>query len=180
MMNSRTPAVVMLGFAAFGAVGCGSIAANPIEKRSPGELTSASESDDPYACEVIATGDGVARSWVEEYSIVCKSADVPCSAGGYGQYHLEPQTGVVTGYQELAMACEHPCRIDSDCPAPASGTGVASCFIHPANPTPDPAGVCIVRCDGGRTCQDGFACSDNGSCVSEPYTFSVSYVLEAP
>lgn len=60
MMNSGTFAILALTSAILGAVGCGSISADPIEKPSPSELESLSvESNDPYACEVVQTGDGL-------------------------------------------------------------------------------------------------------------------------
>jgi hypothetical protein len=57
------------------------------------------------------------------------------------------------------MVCEHRCQSDSDCPAPDSGTGVATCLFF-ADPSVED-GTCVVSCDNGETCQDGFQCRES-------------------
>ena len=183
MMNSRTLTFLLLTSAVTGAIGCGSIAADPIEDPTPAELEGLNvDSNDPYACEVVQTGDGSATRWREEYSPVCKLTGTPCQYRGGGTYQADTATGRVTGHNELQMWCEHPCQTDADCPAPESGTGVATCLVHPADESADPVGTCIVRCDGGETCQDGFGCIDEPPgdgwpriCIGDPYGFDYSF-----
>lgn len=183
MMNSGTFAILALTSAILGAVGCGSISADPIEKPSPSELESLSvESNDPYACEVVQTGDGFATRWQEEYSPLCKLTGTTCQYRDGGSYQADTATGRVTGHIDLQMWCEHPCQTDSDCPAPESGTGIATCFVHPNEESENPVGTCIVRCEGGETCQDGFGCIDEPPasgwpriCIGDSYGFDYEF-----
>lgn len=185
-MNSQPFTFLMVTSAIFGALACGNITADPIQKPASEPLPLNVESNDPYACEVVQTGDGLATRWREEYSPLCKLTGTPCQYRGGGTYHADAATGQVTGHADLEMWCEHPCQTDSDCPAPETGTAVATCFVHPNDESPDPVGTCIVRCDGGETCQDGFGCIDEAPgegwpriCIGEPYSFEYSYAYDS-
>lgn len=186
MSDLRRCAMLVFTSAVFGAVGCGSISADPIQARPSELVTAGGLSNDPYACEMLKTGDGSASFWEEEYSPVCKLTGNSCAHGGISGYQeINGETKLVTGHLELQMVCEHLCHTDSDCPVPESGTAMASCFINPGSYAPD-TGVCIVSCEGGETCQDGFECTGDEplgvqspwTCVGETQTVSISYTYE--
>jgi hypothetical protein len=142
------------------------------------------ESNDPYACEVVALpprgtedtpissfislGDiayggrcqqptgGIEQCWyTSSVSNDCVAGEPDC--GGFTG-SVDYDTGVATLQGGQHMLCEHPCTSDEQCPAPASGTALATCMRHPEfNPATD-GGSCMLGCGNGETCPDGFVC----------------------
>lgn len=74
----------------------------------------------------------------------------------------DPATGAPTLSGGQHMLCEYPCKEDSECPAPSSGTARATCMRSPEfNPATD-GGSCMLGCGAGETCPDGFVCIEPG------------------
>lgn len=176
-----------LGLLLIGA-GCGEMTAEPIRSASLA-ITSVDivteESSDPYACQV----SRVDASSLEEpypflrvgelaYAGTCKSplagaldrcwytADADCEregreCGGFtGSTDTAAADYRVTGGQH--MLCAYPCVADDQCPAAATGNASPACMHGPEFDPATEGGQCMLRCDAGQTCPDGFVCVDPG------------------
>lgn len=56
------------------------------------------------------------------------------------------------------MLCNYQCVADAECPAPGTGTARPACMHGPEFDPATQSGQCILRCDAGETCPDGFVC----------------------
>jgi hypothetical protein len=162
MQLSKPLAIVLSTIATLGSFACGDIAAEPIRAQGPAALSSVgTHSEDPYACELVPTGASSGYSYRDVYTPICKLTGAPCLADGSGSRTVDPVTGQITNQSDLRMVCEHLCQVDSDCPAPETGTAVATC-LWLAEPSPENQyGECVLSCDAGETCPQGFECRDS-------------------
>ena len=60
------------------------------------------------------------------------------------------------------MLCAYQCVADAECPAPGTGTARPACMHGPEFDPATLSGQCMLRCDAGETCPDGFVCADPG------------------
>jgi hypothetical protein len=192
MQTVKTHSLSRLGASAgltvLAAFGCGDISVEPIQNKMP--VTSVVDSDDPYACELVRTEEPLSRNATQVYAPTCKANGTRCMYDGSGSYMVDAETGDASVHQELRMVCAYPCQVDADCPAPESGTAVASCFYFAEPGSENPFGECIMRCDGGETCPDGFECDESRgstsyavwpeSCIGSAATLDYSYKEPTP
>jgi hypothetical protein len=159
MQPSKSLAVLLFTSTLLGSLACGDIAAEPIRTQGPAALSSVgTESDDPYACELVPTGASSGYTYRDVYTPICKLTGAPCLAEGSGGRMVSPGA---TNHIDVEMVCEHFCQVDGDCPAPETGTAVATC-LWLAEPSPENQyGECVLSCDAGETCPDGFACRES-------------------
>lgn len=71
-----------------------------------------------------------------------------------------------TGASQLTvsqhMLCAYQCVADAECPAAGTGTAHPACMHGPDFDPAKLSGQCMLRCDAGETCPDGFVCVDPG------------------
>jgi hypothetical protein len=60
------------------------------------------------------------------------------------------------------MLCAYQCLAGTECPAPHSGTARPACMHGPEFDPATLSGQCMLRCDAGETCPDGFVCVVTG------------------
>jgi hypothetical protein len=165
-------------FAAHLAFGCGDISVEPIQSKIP--VTHVVESDDPYACKLVPTGAPPSRNLEDGFAPTCKANGEPCNWDASGTYVADTTTYEVSVHQEVRMVCLYPCQVDSDCPAPESGTAHAGCFFFQEPSPENPFGHCVLDCEGGETCPRGFECKESidstDSCIGSGETVDYSYV----
>ncbi len=159
-------------------------------------------STDAYACQIVpdVTGEGapvrdgdtlIFERWANGYSNACVQATGPEATACWVPGGIEcddesrpcptivPRREAGTGESVMSggtyMVCAHPCTTDDDCPAPSSGTAVATC-VHDAALYGSRnlfagvdldrgfqytgGGSCMIGCASGETCPDGFICSE--------------------
>jgi hypothetical protein len=176
-----------LGLLLIGA-GCGEMTAEPIRSASLA-ITSvdieAEESSDPYACQVSRVGAGNPDGLYPfvslgelAYAGTCENAlpgalngcwytgDSSCEQEGRECGGFIGSTDTATGEYKVSggqhMLCSYPCVADDQCPAAATGNARPAC-MHGAEFDPaTEGGQCMLRCDSGETCPDGFLCIDPG------------------
>jgi hypothetical protein len=180
---------------ALASTACGEVTAEPIQVGATSFSVSEVEiedvdSEDAYACEVVTVpprgSDGSEVTpfisvGTLAYGAVCRATTSPqqcwytgprdCGTesddcGGFvGSVDLD--TGVATLEGGQHMLCAYPCVSDADCPAPGSGTALATCMLHPEFDPRTDGGSCMLGCGDGETCPDGFVCIQPGLGVSQ-------------
>lgn len=169
-------------------LGCGEVTAEPIRSASLA-ITSvdieAAASSDPYACDVTPVdpsdpGELVPFVTLGElgYAGTCQdagagtpsqcwyTADNDCASEGRECGGFYGQPDAATGGWQLSggqhMICPHRCVADEQCPAGDTGTARPACMHAPEfNPELE-VGQCMLACDSGETCPDGFVCVEPG------------------
>lgn len=146
------------------------------------------DSNDTYACEVLEmepeeaveaeislfvslpgvpgfggrckqAGNGALNGCWYTGDLGCGGEARPC--GGFSG-RIDTATGAYMLEGGQHMVCEYPCDTDEECPAPSSGTALATCMRSPEfNPVTD-GGSCMLGCGNGEVCPDGFVCIDPG------------------
>lgn len=170
-------------------LGCGEVTAEPIRSASLA-ITSVDidtpASSDPYACGVtpVDTSDpdglfpfvqlgeiayaGTCQNPVEGNPLQCwYTGDVDCVSEGRECGGFLGKPDAATGGWQLSggvhMLCSHHCVEDEQCPAGATGTARPAC-MHGAEFNPElEVGQCMLACDSGETCPDGFVCVETGT-----------------
>jgi hypothetical protein len=162
MQPSKPLAIFLCTCVTLGAAGCGDIAADPIQAREPDKLASVgTNSEDPYACELIPTGATSGYWYRDVYTPLCKLTGELCLADGNASRTVDPVTELISNHMDVEMVCDHRCQADSDCPAPETGTAVATCLLPAEVSDEYPFGACVLSCDAGETCPDGFHCRES-------------------
>jgi hypothetical protein len=190
MQLSRTYALLLSAGSMLALSGCGDISVEPIRAKAPAGVSPVFDSDDPYACELVRNDQPLTHYAGDGFDSNCKATGNWCLRTGSRSFATDLETGEVSVHQEFAMVCQEPCQVDSDCPAPESGTAVASCFFFHEPSPENPVGTCIVRCDSGERCQDGFECHASlghsdyavwpATCFGKPVSVSYSYIEPSP
>jgi len=107
-------------------------------------------------CKNPAPGN-LSTCWYTQ-DITCGQDGRDC--GGLTSHHTATGASQLTVAQH--MLCAYQCVADAECPAPGTGTARPACMHGPEFDPATLSGQCMLRCDAGETCPDGFVCADPG------------------
>jgi hypothetical protein len=130
--------------------------ANASEPGGPEPFVSVGELSYAGTCKNPAPGN-LSTCWYTN-DITCGQDGRDC--GGLTSQHTATGASQLTVGQH--MLCAYQCVADAECPAAGTGTARPACMHGPEFDPATLSGQCMLRCDAGETCPDGFGCVEPG------------------